>query len=300
MTTALSTNDLRKTLNFPFASPNSFTTVLIGSALLFANGFIPFIPGILVYGYFVRLMRNAIQGAPPALPGWTDWEKLAKDGLRSFAVACVYMGPGFVVLVGGWFTYFALMIGGPMLMEFSPRATSLPVLRLLPLMMMGSMVVMLGSMFLGSFLMVLGALPLPVALAHFIARDQVRAAFDLRTLAKIVRADPWGYLLSWVIVVGLLGVMYVAFLLFYFTIVFCFVGYLLIIPLGFYCLAVGATLFGNYYREGMPPPQAPAAATPANPEPAVVTNSVEPSTSAPQSAAAPPAGAEKWADLDQA
>jgi len=112
------------------------------------------------------------------------------------------------------------------------------------------MTVLFGSMFFGWFLSVLGALPLPVALAHFVARDKFSAAFDLRVIGKLILADKWGYLLSWVVVMGLFGLVYIGFFLIYSTFILCAFAYIIVTPFVFYIMLVAAVVFGSFYRDG--------------------------------------------------
>lgn len=262
MSTAFSTADLRTALRFPFQSKGWLNHFLVGSALFFANSFIPFIPAIFVYGYCARLMRHTVNGQALALPEWNDWGGLFKDGLRSTAIGFLYLGPGAIVMLGGSLIYFMAIMVGVIATDDGAVEVVSPVF---PLFMFGAVAVLFISMALGWALWTLGAVPMPLALAHSAARQQFLAAFDLRALGQIIRADKWGYLLSWVIVMGLVGVIYLAFMLLYFTVILCLFSYVFLAPLGFYAMLVAAAVFGNFYRENMPAPallsasEAPAA-----------------------------------------
>ena len=255
MSNSFSAADLRTVLRFPFQAKGWLNHFLVGSALFFANAFVPFIPVIFAYGYLARLLRNTANGQPLTMPEWNDWGGLFKDGLRSMAVGLLYLGPSTIVMVGGGFIYFAAMMTVAFTAESGATDTATSPFFILWL---GAFFIFFISMFLGWLLWTLGAVPLPLALAHSAARQQFLAAFDLRVFGKIIRADKWGYLLSWVIVMGLFGVIYTAFMLMYFTVVLCVFSYILITPLAFYVMLVAAAVFGNFYRENMPTPSVPS------------------------------------------
>jgi uncharacterized protein (DUF697 family) len=109
--------------------------------------------------------------------------------------------------------------------------------------------IMFLSMFLGVTLSVLGMIPLPIATAHFVDQDQVSAAFKLRALWAILKANPWGYLIAWTIAIGLFGMLYIGFMIAYMSVVLCCLVPVVIAPAGFYLSAVSAALFGRTYRE---------------------------------------------------
>lgn len=250
MSTSFSTADLRQTLRFPFQSKSWLNHFIIGSGLLLANSFIPFLPVLLVYGYMLRLMRHTLHETEVTMPEWGQWGDLFKDGLRCVAIGLVYLGPSLIIFMGGAGLYFMTMMGGVMLTE-QRTSRGMP---MFPAIMFGAVMIFFAAMFIGWLLGIVGTLPLPVALAHATAQNRLSAAFDLRALATIIRADKWGYLLSWVLVLGLFQTIYFIFLLFYFTVILCFIGYLLITPITFYLMLVSTAVFGQFYRENMPQP----------------------------------------------
>ena len=96
--------------------------------------------------------------------------------------------------------------------------------------MISAMGVLFLSMFVGTILLIAGTIPLPAAIGHFIANDKLTSAFHIREWGRIIKKDKWGYLISWLIVVGMFGTLYIGFMLAYMTFVLCFVGYLLASP----------------------------------------------------------------------
>jgi hypothetical protein len=243
-----SATSLRSAFKFPFQSQNWFGRFLIGVGLLYASMIIPIIPAIFVYGYIVEVMRQAIKSETLALPEWKDWGQLGKDGLRSLVVGTVYLGPGLVVLIGGWVAYMVIYFSGVVMI--SDRSYHYASPNLAVALILGAMGILFLSMFFGSLLCMAGSIPLPAAMANFVAHDKISAAFHVREWGAIVRADKLGYFISWVVVLGLAGVVYCASMLLYFTIILCFLMYFIAIPLGFYLALVSAAVFGNFYREG--------------------------------------------------
>jgi hypothetical protein len=244
---SLSTQSLRSAFKFPFQSKDWISRFVIGVALLFASMIIPIIPALFVYGYLIEVMRQSILGEDVVLPAWTNWGKLLKDGLSSFVVSLVYLGPAMVVFVFGLIAYMVMVFGSIAVAPDSSASSS----GLFTLMLLGGMGIFFFSIFLGWFLLIAGAIPLPAAIAHFSAKGKLGAAFHLREWSAIIRADKWGYFISWVVVLGLGGLIYIGFMLVYFTFIFCFVGYLLAIPIGFYVMLVSTALFGQSYRESV-------------------------------------------------
>jgi len=120
---------------------------------------------------------------------------------------------------------------------------------LLPAILLGSMAIMFVSMFVGSILTLLGAIALPVALSHTVAEDDLVAAFRVRQWWGILKADKLGYFISWVIIAGLMGILYLILMLAYSTLVLCCLLPILMAPVGLYIMLIGAALFGQTYRE---------------------------------------------------
>ena len=241
---------LLKTLfEFPFQGPKWQSRFVVGSVLILAGFLIPIVPGIFVYGYVLRVMRQALEGEDLTLPAWEDWGGLAMDGLRGMVVSLVYFLPGMAFSFGGMALYFASSFSFPLLMN-SANGESEAALAL-PLLFLVSMVVMFLSMAIGLVLSLLGALPLPVATAHFVLRDKVRAAFCVREWWPLLRANKLGYFIAWVIVTGLGGILYLALIMIYYTFVLCCFIPFLAAPFGFYVSLVGAALFGQTYRESV-------------------------------------------------
>ncbi len=90
-----------------------------------------------------------------------------------------------------------------------------------------------------------------MATAHAIKHDKLSAAFRVREWWALLRVNALGYFITWVIVTGLLGILYFVSMLLYSTILLCLFIPLIIAPGSFYVGLVGAALFGQTYRESV-------------------------------------------------
>lgn len=237
---------LKEIFKFPLKQEdrNSFVT---GAVLTVANFFVPIVPALFVSGYTLQIMRQAIEGKELRLPAWNDWGKLAIDGLRATVVGLVYMLPGIVIFYGGMGLYLISSLVFPIIAAASPENEQAIVLAVL--IFFGGMGLMFVSVFLGLTLFMIGLIPLPVAMTHFVAQDKVGAAFRLGEVWALLRANPLGYLIAWVIVAGLLGVTYFLILLAYYSVILCCLVPFVAAPIGFYVSLVSAAVFGQTYRE---------------------------------------------------
>jgi hypothetical protein len=241
-----SMRSLRDVLAFPFREPNWKGRFAIGAALCLAGFLIPFIPVLFVYGYLLHVMRQAIRDESLALPAWEAWGTFFLDGLKSFAVGLVYILPSIVVFgVGMWIYFIGMFSFAGMSDSYASSAANDPAFWLI----LGSMGVFFLSMLLGSLLWILGVLPLPMAAGNLASTDRLSSAFRLRELWNILAANPFGYFLAWVIVLGLFTLVYVATMLPYMTLVLICLIPVVASLLGYYLLLVAAALFGLTYRE---------------------------------------------------
>jgi hypothetical protein len=235
---------LRQVFRYPFQSPDWQSRYWIGVALIFLGFIIPLVPFLFVGGYFMRHLRSRIRGQELALPTWDDWGSLALDGLRQMVVTVVFMLPGFLVLFGGQILYFLTFFGATIAASTSDPNNPAPYLA-----MFGSMGIMFLSLALGTLLMFLGIIPLPMALAHCAAKESLGAAFHFREWWRLLRLNAWDYFIAWVVIAGLGMVLFTALTLAYYTLILiCLVPFLMAL-IGFYVLLVYGSLFGQVYRD---------------------------------------------------
>jgi hypothetical protein len=238
---------IKQILRFPFQGEEWQSRFLIGVGVILAGFVIPLLPTVLIAGYVLRVTRQAVRGESPHLPAWDDWGALALDGLKASLIHLAYLGPGVLVWGGGMTLYFLTSFSFPLLTSLMERTESLFIL--FPVIMLLNIAVMFLSMTLGGLLLILGAVPVPVAKAHFAAQDDLAAAFRMREWWPRLRDHKLDYLVAWVVVVGLFTLWYIGGLLLSYTIVLCWVMPLLGAPFGIYIALVSAALFGQTYRQ---------------------------------------------------
>ncbi len=229
---------LKSVLRFPFRGTDWQGRFLIGSALLLAGYFVPIIPAIFVFGYVLDVMRRTILGEEPSLLPWQDWGRLFRDGLRAFAVSLVYLLPGNLIYLGGLGLYFVGNVALIPAMEQEAWGVGL---------FFVLFTVFMIALFLGSLLILLGLIPLPVATAHFVAEDRLASAFHIRRWWSVLKDRRWEYLIAWLIVAGLALVLYFILCLLYYTICLCWLAPIVMVPAAFYHMLVSAALFGQAY-----------------------------------------------------
>jgi hypothetical protein len=246
MTDQYSSESLQALFKFPFTSPNGKSRFLAATGMLLLGYIIPIVPVLFLYGYIVRVMRQAIRGEELVMPEWKDWGGLARDGFQAWLVGLIYSAPGAIVMFAGWFLYLAVYIGAMTQITGKPGSEPSGIFFLL---IFGSIAILIISMFFGWILAALGLIPLPAALAHSVARGRLGAALSIREWAAILKADKWGYFIAWVLMLGLVGLFYFGFMSVYFIAIFVWPVFLVIIPVGLYLLLVAAAIFGRFYRQ---------------------------------------------------
>jgi hypothetical protein len=249
MSEIAATSALKPLLKFPFQGPDWRNRFLLGTALTLAGFFIPLLPLVFVYGYTAAIMRQTIQGQELELPAWGDWGKLGLDGLRLAVVSLAYTLPGILVLSAGWFLYMIASFAFPLLMSGAGNRGGEGMAALAALAMFGSVAIFLLSLFLGFILILLALIPLPAAMAHFVAQDKVAAAFRVREWWPLLKANRSGYFAAWVVVFGLITILNFAVVLAYYSIVLCCLIPFLAAPVSFYVSVVALAMFGQTYRE---------------------------------------------------
>jgi len=239
------TSQLKPFFRFPIQDSQSTSRFVIGSALLLGGFIVPILPGLLVFGYVLQVLRSSAKGEPPSMPAWDNWSSLLSLGFRGAIVSFLFTLPGFAVCLLG----FAICLGTFFLIALTSGAEPSgndPMFALLPL----GMVAMFLCIALGSLLFILGIVPLPASVSHFVVKDQLSAAFRVREWWPILSANRLGYFISFVIVAGILGAAYLGFVALYYTLVLMCLMFFIMLPVSFYTMLVGGALFGDAYREG--------------------------------------------------
>ncbi|MEJ5308223.1 MAG: DUF4013 domain-containing protein [Anaerolineae bacterium] len=240
---------LKRFFTFPFAGADWQKRFVIGAALILVSFFIPIIPLIFVGGYVVQVMRRAIAGQDWALPAWEDWGKLGVDGLRFAGVGVAFLLPGVLVYFGGMGLYMLSALLFPLSMQLAEAGYI--VYTLVPLFFVISLMILFISISLGMILTLLGTIPLPMAIAYFVAQDQVGAAFRFKAWWPLLWHNKMIYLIAWALCSGLFWTMYYCLMALSATIVLWLFIPILSAPILFYCMLVWAAVFGEAYRESV-------------------------------------------------
>jgi hypothetical protein len=245
MTIQASTSAIKPFFRFPFQGRQSKERFWIGTGLIVAGFFIPIIPGLLVFGYVLRILRSTSQGEEPSMGAWDDWSGMLSLGFRGAVVYLVFVLPALLVFLFGYAAYFGSFLAIPLAASSDPDAAAASVLAVF-----AGMGAMFLSLAIGFILLMLGLIPLPASVSHFVAKDQLGAAFRVREWWPILKGNWLGYFICFVTVAGILGITYFASFALYYTIILACLAVLIMIPITFYAMLVGGALFGETYRQG--------------------------------------------------
>jgi hypothetical protein len=244
MTNVLTMDNLREVFSYPFRDTKWIEKFLIGS--LISLGSFLILPSFLLYGYFAKILRDAIEGHEISLPEWDDWEKKFIDGAKLFAVGLIYMFPLILFFI---FTYVVLFAGALGTEYIDPYdETMLPVWTLISFLGTFGWMVLFG---LGLFLSLIMGLFFPTILCHVIAKDDFSAAFKIKEWWNIFRANLWGFFISYLLILGLFFVLNFVYQILSMTIVLCCLAPFIFFPGSFYIMTTTGVLFGQAYRDGV-------------------------------------------------
>lgn len=246
MTTSFTSDELQALLKFPFQDSRWSTKFLIGSLFILVGSLL-LIPLIFVYGYSAEIMRRIIvERGQPYLPEWDDWGKLFFDGLKVAGVYLVYTLPFIVFFCAGYGVLMGTIFAAEGFQETAGDPES-PLTVLLPLL---AMLIWMGSFGIGMLGIILVSLIIPVAIGHVIATGDFAAGFRVREWWPIFRANWSGYVVAYVLLLGIwIAVSFVMQLL-YFTVVLCCLVPFIMVVVYMYMMVIGSVLFGQAYRVG--------------------------------------------------
>jgi hypothetical protein len=239
------TSQLKPFFRFPFENHQARSRFLIGSALSLGGFIVPILPGLIASGYALRVMRSTAEGEPPSMPSWDDWAGFLSLGFRGAIIGFLFALPALAMFLLGIATYFSAFLVIPFSMRSGGSGEDA-----FFLLFFLAMVAMFISVAVGSVLLVLGLVPLPASLTHFVQKEELAAAFRVREWWPILSANALGYFIAFVIVMGIFGLMYAVFYVFYSTLVLACLAFIVMPPISFYASLVGGALFGDAYREG--------------------------------------------------
>lgn len=250
MSESFITTPLRDLFKFPFQGDHWRNNFIVGTILILASFWMPIIPLIFILGYLVPIMRQGIEGQELYLPPWTGWGELGRDGLRMLLVGGIYLLPSVVIFLSGFLVYFVILMALPVILASSGAdLESREGLGFFLFLILGGGGILLFSLFVGSLLWFISSIPLPAAMAHFVAQDKLSAAFRVREWWPLLATNKLGYFIAWVIVFGTGTIFYVVTTLTYYTLILVCILPLLVAPFMFYWLLISSALFGQTYRE---------------------------------------------------
>jgi hypothetical protein len=216
--------DFGKAFTFVFEDDDWIVKILLAAAILLLGilfSWVLLIPLILALlllgGYSVEITRRVIQGDPNTLPEWDNWGDMFVDGLKVFVIGIVWGLP--TIIVGMCFGFMIAVLG-----ESAEGFTAFL------------------SFLLSCFNIVWAivmSITLPAAIGHFVANDDLSAAFRFGEVLGLVRDNFVTYLLTFIMswVAGLIGSL---------GALLCFVGWFVTIP---YASFVTGHLYGQAYVE---------------------------------------------------
>lgn len=235
-------------LAYPFKVPGWQSKFATGAVLFFVSYFIPILPGIVLTGYFAKIMRDIIvDGSEPTLPEWDNWGNLFALGARVFGATLVYMLPVIVLMVVGC----VLMLAPAFLTPFIAASDSNDAL-------VGLIGFEIFGMFSGMLMFGIGFLLfiplsfiLPPVTAHVVAKDSFTAAFRIKEWWAIARANLWGFVTAIIIISGIYVVLILIFQALYFTLILCLLAFIFLSVFTLYITVVSAVAIAEAYRKGV-------------------------------------------------
>jgi hypothetical protein len=243
----LTSEYIQNLLTFPFRDAKWKEKMLVGSLIAFASFMIPFIPQLLLTGYGVQMARRMVlENAEPHLPEWNDWGALLMDGLRVGFVRFVYLLPVFVPFICGYLGLFGSIMTEVILDE-SGRAGG----NVEGMFTAFGFLIFFGSFFMAMILLLPTSLIMAPASTHAAVKQEFAAAFRFRAWWPIFRGNLSGYILGFVLLLGLGIVAGFALQIIYFTIILCFILPLVIAVYAYYASLIYEAVFAQIYREGV-------------------------------------------------
>ncbi|MEM7343355.1 MAG: DUF4013 domain-containing protein [Chloroflexota bacterium] len=192
MSQEFSTEGLQALATFPFEDTDWKRKFTIGSLITLAGFIIPVVPLLVIYGYAIKIMREIIlENKAPFLPDWDDWGQYLKDGFKLLGVGILYLLPMYLAMIVGGL----LIFGSISLIPVDSEAASVVI----------PIVGGIGGVTLFAIIMIFSlglGIYLPVVIAHVIAKDSFRAAFDYKACWALFRANLSGFLLTYVIILA--------------------------------------------------------------------------------------------------
>lgn len=236
MTSSFTTTNLKELISFPFQDEKWASKLFIAVLLVFFSFLI--FPAFVLGGYIYEIMRRMIvERQPPSLPEWDDWGEYLVNGFRVWAVSIIYSLPALLFML----PYAGMMFVMPWITNSSDSGA-------LPVLMMFFSFGLMGIGILLSFVAWVFLLP---GLGHMIAKGEFNAAFRIKEFWPVLRNNLVGYILSFVIYMGLMYVIMAVSQILMFTIILCVLYPIVLVISTTYLSVVVSALFAQAYVDGV-------------------------------------------------
>ncbi len=241
MQASFTSQSLSTLLFFPFKDPAWIKKAAVG--FVFALLALPTlgIAAIPMLGYAYEVMQGIIrEDGQPALPEWKDWGKLFVNGLKYFGAMTIWSLPAILIIFAVWLLSMLFVFLD--VARTSGEPTGIGMLLMMPLLYGGMGVSIAISLALG-FLSQAG-------IGHMVAKDSFPAFFHVRAWWSVLRANLGGYIVSFVLIMGLAMITSMLYQVLMYTIVLCFVAPILLGLLSFYLMLVSSAVIAQAYSQG--------------------------------------------------
>ena len=237
MSSKFTSENLQNIFTFPFEDEKWKSKFAVGGLIAFASIFI--IPIFLISGYMYEIMRRIIvEKAELSLPEWSESGEYFKNGLKMAGVGLVYSLPT-ILLMMPYFLSIPFFVFAESVSEEFISAFSIAMPITMVLMLLGSLIGMINSFFSIA------------AMGHMIAEDDFQAAFRIREWWPIFSKNIGGYLLAYIILLGVSWVVSFVLQILMMTIILCVVLPFIWVVFYFYLGIVSSVLFAEAYNEGV-------------------------------------------------
>lgn len=215
---------LEEGISYPFKGDNALGRNVIGGLLVAFSWLI--VPGLVHYGYLVRVLEDTVSGAEEP-PEFDEWGEMILDGLKLMVITLVYAIVPFAI--AGVIMLFGIGLGaaggdgsGGIVAGFG---------------LLGMLVLFLASLVLFYVL--------PAAVTNFAREGNVGAAFDFDTITDVLTSSE--YVVAWLLPIVIYTVAYFAIILLAITII----GLIFVPWVSFYASVVIFQMFGQAYATAL-------------------------------------------------
>ena len=250
MAQSFTLQSLTPLFSFPFKDPRWKQKCLVGVALTF-GGLLTFgILNLLVLGYVYQIQQRIIlENGEPYLPEWEDWSRLFMDGMRLAGGIFILLVPALILFVVAYlFEIIPTLSILVSTQDSSNMSPFFPLWSLISLIPFGLTMI---------FSLLAGVLT-PVVAGHVVATHAWTAVFRVKEWWKILRANLSGFLICYLIVIGISFISVIPAEILYFTIILCCLAPILMSCATFYIYLISYPLYAIAYRSSVQSLSTPA------------------------------------------